>query len=166
MTEDFDDGALSKTIRDACLRVMDAADSVEERGTRDHLTVMSNVVLEAFGDRPGDRSFTKLTPFHIISLRGQLQRKNGFLRSALALCRFAHRRAYLDQRTADSAIIVMQAIGRPQIYRYHCLPRDEIVERIAELSEITLEALEWAKEGLYGEGDMYFLDYETKYRLT
>lgn len=166
MPEDFDDGALSKIIRDACRRVMAAADREEERWAREHLTVMSNVVLESFGDRLDERSFTKMTPFHIISLRGQLQRKNGFLRSALALCRFAHRIAYFDQKTADAALIVMQAIGRPQVYRYHCLPKAEIVEQISELSEITLDAMEWAKEGLYGEGDMDFSDYETKYRLT
>lgn len=166
MPEDFDDGALSKIIRDACRRVMVAADREEERGAREHLTVMSNVVIEAFGDRPGDRSFTKLTPFHIISLRGQMQRKNGFLRSALALCRFAHRSVAFEQGIADSALIVMQAIGRPQVYRYHCLPRDEIVEHISELSEITRDAMEWAKEGLYGEGDAAFFDYERKYRLT
>lgn len=166
MPEDFDDGALSKIIRDACRRVMAAADREEERWAREHLTVMSNVVLESFGDRLDERSFTKMTPFHIISLRGQLQRKNGFLRSALALGQFAHRRVSLEQEVADSALIVMQAIGRPQIYRYHCLPRDEIVEQISELSEITRDAMDWAKEGLYGEGDAALFDYERKYRLT
>ncbi|WP_330448487.1 hypothetical protein FLP41_15300 [Paracoccus marcusii] len=144
---------------------MVAADREEERGAREHLTVMSNVVLEAFGDRPGDRSFTKLTPFHIISLRGSCSVKRlPSLRPRPLPVRAPERR--FRPRHCGLRLILMQAIGRPEIYRYHCLPRDEIVDQISELSEITRDAMEWAKEGLYGEGDAAFFDYERKYRLT
>lgn len=147
------------------LRVLRATEG-QPRQTADRMVVTAHLVFRAYDLYVPHDDWKRCPTYDLMTQRSAPHRTKAFLRSALALARFALRRHALDPQAAEAAIDLIRAMATRDITRHYSLPHGEMLERTNDLLDILEEGIPWGAEGIYGQFDLYFCEYETKHGLT
>lgn len=149
----------------AGLRVLRATEG-QPRQTAERMVVTAHLVFLANDLYVPHDDWKRCPTYDLMTQKSAPLRTKAFLRSALAMSRFALRRHALDPQAAEAAIDLIRAMATTEITRHYALPHAEMNERIGVLLGILEEGIPWGNEGIYGQFDLAFCEYETKHGLT